>query len=368
VLRTRVFPVNPARPDPAVIGEAAELLRRGGLLAFPTETVYGLGADALNSAAVRAIFAAKGRPADNPLIVHVSRADEAFALAARVPELAARLAALFWPGPLTLVLEAKEAVPRETTAGLSTVAVRVPAHPVALALLQAAQRPVAAPSANLSGRPSPTRAEHVLSDLDGRIDGVVDGGETGVGVESTVLDVTVEPPVILRPGGISREELEAAIGRVEEAAAAHEQAPRSPGLKYRHYAPRAQALVVSGSPQEIARAVSRLAVAPGGFRRIACLVSRETAASLGEPMPEVFILGGRDEPHEAARRLYHGLRAVDRPGVELILMEAFGEQGIGRALIDRMRRAAGGKEIDAGSLGKDRPEVAAPGRDGETTP
>src|SRR5690606_31231680 len=179
-------------PDPGVIEEAAVVLRRGGLLAFPTETVYGLGAHALDPAAVRAVFAAKGRPADNPLIVHTRCPEEAFALARALPEAAVRLAEAFWPGPLTLVVEADPAVPRETTAGLPTVAVRVPAHPVALALLEAAGVPVAAPSANLSGRPSPTRAEHVLEDLEGRIDGVLDGGETGVGVESTVIDVTVK--------------------------------------------------------------------------------------------------------------------------------------------------------------------------------
>ncbi|MBO2521900.1 MAG: threonylcarbamoyl-AMP synthase [Firmicutes bacterium] len=366
MIRTRLLRVDPACPDPGVIEEAAMVLRRGGLLAFPTETVYGLGAHALDPAAVRAVFAAKGRPADNPLIVHTRCPEEAFALARALPEAAVRLAEAFWPGPLTLVVEADPAVPRETTAGLPTVAVRIPAHPVALALLEAAGVPVAAPSANLSGRPSPTRAEHVLEDLEGRIDGVLDGGETGVGVESTVIDVTVTPPVVLRPGGVSREELEAVIGPVREAVPAAGEAPRSPGLKYRHYAPRARAVVVRGSPGEIARAINQVLETGAGPSRAAFLLSDETAARLARRPERLFLLGGRERPEEAARRLYRGLREVDLPGVELIVMEAYPEAGIGRALMDRMRRAAGGREMDAGALAQRGFEAAGGG--GETAP
>lgn len=376
--RTRVLRVDPAHPDPGAIAAAAQVLRRGQLLAFPTETVYGLGADALDPRAVRAIFEAKGRPADNPLIVHVSRPHQAWELAQNPPALASDLAAAFWPGPLTLVMECAKGVPPETTAGLGTVAVRIPSHPVALALLEAAGIPVAAPSANLSGKPSPTRAEHVLQDLEGRIDAVLDGGETGVGVESTVLDLTADPPLILRPGGVSREELQRVIGRVGEAASEESQRPRSPGLKYRHYAPRARAVVVHGSPQDIAQALQRLLPAsqassppgvdslpalgrsPSDPGRVACLVSRETAAALPQPWPGLFVLGSREEPQEAARLLYRALREVDGPGVELIVMEAYDEAGIGRALMDRMRRAAGGREVDARNLG-----FAGPGESGE---
>lgn len=367
---TRVLRVDPRRPDPAAVGEAAAYLAAGGLVAFPTETVYGLGAHALDAEAVRAIFRAKGRPADNPLIVHVHRAELAFQLATEAPEAAQRLAEAFWPGPLTLVLGSSGKVPPVTTGGLDTVAVRVPDHPVALALLEAAGLPVAAPSANLSGRPSPTRAEHVLEDLDGKIDAVLDGGETGVGLESTVVDLTVTPPVILRPGGVSREALEAVIGHVSEArrTLAPGEAPRSPGLKYRHYAPRAKTLVIRGTPGEVAEAV--VAVADRLSGRAAFLLADETVEALarrleGVParippggsrpgIPEVFSmvfpLGSISAPDEAARRLYHGLRAMDRPGVGLILVQGYDEGGIGRALMDRMRRAASAREVDASAL------------------
>lgn len=370
MLRTKVLRVDPTHPDPAVIAQAARILREGGLVAFPTETVYGLGAHALDPRAVRGIFAAKGRPADNPLIVHVSRPEQAFALAENPPEVAERLAARFWPGPLTLVMAAAPCVPKETTGGLDTVALRVPDHPVALALLEAADLPVAAPSANLSGRPSPTRAEHVLSDLSGRIDAVLDGGPTGVGVESTVLDVTVDPPVILRPGGISRERLEEVIGPVAEAGDAPAERPRSPGLKYRHYAPRARAVVVRGSPQEIAQALDRLlsGFESSGLFPIGCLVSDETAAALSKAWPGLFLLGARNEPEEAARRLYEGLREVDQPGVALIVMEGYEESGIGRALMDRMRRASGGAVVGAGELARFALDACKAASDGEIRP
>lgn len=360
--QTRVLRVDPKSPDPAVVAEAARYLASGGLVAFPTETVYGLGAYALDAQAVGAIFRAKGRPADNPLIVHVHRAELGFQLARKVPETAYKLAEAFWPGPLTVVLASAGVVPPLTTGGLDTVAVRVPDHPVALALLEASGLPVAAPSANLSGRPSPTRAEHVLEDLAGRVDVILDGGETGVGVESTVLDLTVTPPLILRPGGVSREDLENVIGEVGELAAtaepggaiateadrAADQPPRSPGLKYRHYAPRAKTLVVHGSTDEVAQAVAHVAGRLPG--RAAFLLSDETVEALPGDIDLVFRLGSIRSPEEAARRLYHGLRGMDLPQVELILVQGYEEMGIGRALMDRMRRAASSKEVAAASL------------------
>lgn len=363
--QTRVLEVDPERPDPALVDEAARLLRAGGLVAFPTETVYGLGAHALNPQAVRGIFAAKERPADNPLIVHVSDEATGFALVNQPPPAAFALAQAFWPGPLTLVLESKGSVPPETTAGLSTVALRVPDHPVALALLAAAGIPVAAPSANRSGRPSPTRAEHVLADLEGRVDAILDGGETGIGVESTVIDLTAAPPLILRPGGVTREQIERVIGPVAEGDGGQSSgAPRSPGLKYRHYAPRARAIVVNGRPERVAEAVLRAAEQRPG--RVAFLLTDETIAALRRRVPHVFGLGSKSAPEEAARRLYHGLRAMDRSGIDAIVIEGYDEKGIGRALMDRMRRAAAEAVVDADTLLED--GLASPGfwENGET--
>lgn len=365
--QTEVLMVDPHRPDPGTVEKAARILRSGGLVAFPTETVYGLGAHALDPNAVRAVFAVKGRPADNPLIVHVSDAANGFALAKNPPAAAFALADAFWPGPLTLVLPSSGAVPKETTAGLDTVALRVPAHPVALALLAAAGVPVAAPSANRSGRPSPTRAEHVLADLDGRIDAVLDGGETGVGVESTVIDLTVSPPVILRPGGVSREAIEEVIGPVAERAEGPSgEPPRSPGLKYRHYAPRARAVVVSGAPERVTQAVLKLSQELRG--RAAFLLSDETIATLPQGISGLFPLGSKSAPEEAARRLYHGLREMDRPGVDVIFLEGYDEVGIGRALMDRMRRAAAAAEVDADALLTGEVTLAELAKSGEARP
>jgi len=352
VVATRVWRMDPHRPDSEALREAARLLASGGLVAFPTETVYGLGADALNPRAVERIFAAKGRPSDNPLIVHVATAEEAFALAREVPPAARRLAASFWPGPLTLVLPKAPAVPDEVTAGLDTFAVRVPDHPVARALLATFGGAVAAPSANTSGRPSPTSAKHVLQDLDGRIDGVIDAGETGFGVESTVVDVTQEPPVILRPGGVTSEAIAQVTGAVAGRGFSGEEAgtPRSPGQKYRHYAPDVPAFLLQGSAQEVARAAERLHSlhaaqgAAAGF-----LLSREAASLLGpDPGMLVVELGGKSRPEEAARRFYAGLRRLEQEGAAAVYVEAFDVGGMGVALRDRMLRAAGGRVIEAG--------------------
>ena len=233
------------KADEPGVRRGAEVIRAGGLVAFPTETVYGLGADALSDSAVARIFEAKERPRGNPLIVHLAGAAALESVAARVPPRARDAAARFWPGPLTLVLPRAGTVPLITTGGLETVAVRVPSHPVARALIEASGRPIAAPSANRSGRPSPTRAEHVREDLDGRIELILDGGPTPVGVESTVLDMTTEPPMLLRPGGVTLEQLRDCLGEVAVLAGDDEEAAgRSPGLRYRHYAPRAQVIVI----------------------------------------------------------------------------------------------------------------------------
>ncbi|HVM12954.1 MAG TPA: L-threonylcarbamoyladenylate synthase [Egibacteraceae bacterium] len=318
-----VLRVDRDRPDPEAIAAAADALRAGGLVAFPTETVYGLGADARREDAVRALFAAKGRPADNPLIVHVADADGLPAVAASVPPLAARLAERFWPGPLTLVVDAGPAVPAVTTGGLATVAVRVPHHPVALALLLAAGLPVAAPSANRSGRPSPTTAAHVLHDLgDARVDLVLDAGPAAIGIESTVVDARGDQPVILREGAITREALGGAASAPGSSA--------SPGTRHRHYAPSCPVEIVpAGEGVRRARALTRAG------RRVG-LVGAEDA---GDGVATLAVVDGAAA---LARTLYEALRAAEAAAVDVVVVEAVPEAGIGRAVMDRLRRAAAG--------------------------
>ena len=365
-LRTRVVKVDPEHPDPAVLEQAGRALAEGQLVAFPTETVYGLGADALDAAAVARVFEVKGRPPDNPVIVHVARAEQAMEVAR--PDPAGRwesLARRFWPGPLTLVLPRREQVPDVVTAGLDTVAVRVPRHAVALGLIRAAGRPVAAPSANRSGRPSPSRAEHVLADLDGRVEWVLDAGPTAVGLESTVLDLACEPPVVLRPGGVTVEELQELLGpvRLHPAVAGGEgpsaadapgdlellRPPRSPGLKYRHYAPEAPVLVLQGSPRAVAEAIRRRVEGSSPAGRVGLLVSEQTLGLLlagWGALPEgvaAFCSGDRSRPETVARRLFEGLRALDLQRPALILAEAVEARGIGLAVNNRLRKAAGGR-------------------------
>src|SRR5712691_9399033 len=315
--------------DEAGIRRAADVIRAHGLVAFPTETVYGLGANALSEPAVLRIFEAKDRPRGNPLIVHLA---EAAQVATAVTSRAADLAARFWPGPLTLVLPRAAAVPLVTTGGLDTVAVRVPDHAVARALIEAAGVPIAAPSANRSGRPSPTRAAHVRDDLDGRIEMILDGGPTPVGIESTVLDMTGESPLLLRPGGISLEALRQALGPVRLVAGEdHEAAGRSPGLRYRHYAPRAEVVLVDPGSGETAVQPWLEAGRPVALvtqRRIAL----ERAGLTVRLMPT--------DLEAYARDLFALLRELDSVGVEVIVVEAVPETGLGRTIMDRLRRAA----------------------------
>lgn len=346
-IETLLLKVDAARPEVHAISAAAAILRAGGVVAFPTETVYGLGADALNAAAVQKIFAAKGRPADNPLIVHLASVPELAAVAVSVPDAAYALAEAFWPGPLTLVLPRTAAVPDVVTAGLTTVAVRIPDHPVALALIRAAGRPLAAPSANRSGRPSPTNARHVLEDMAGRIAAVIDGGETGIGVESTVLDLTGPQPMILRPGGLTREELRTVLpdvavdpailpGSESEPAVA-----RSPGVKYKHYAPRADVVVVEGRPEAIPGQVRRLAAAAAAAgKKVGIIATAETAAAYGGAY--VLVSGSRASLLTVSHNLFSHLRRMDAAGVDLIIAEGVGEEGLGFAIMNRLRKAAGG--------------------------
>lgn len=340
--KTQILPA-----DAAGVAAAAALLRAGRLVAFPTETVYGLGGDALSEPAVAAIFAAKGRPAEDPLIVHLATAAELPRVARAVPPAAQALAEAFWPGPLTLVLPRGAAVPLAVTAGRETVAVRVPAHPVARALIVAAGTPVAAPSANRFGHTSPTTAAHVMADLAGRIDAVVDGGPTPIGLESTVLDLTGATPTLLRPGGVSLEELRALLGAV----AAGEGRPAgggmaSPGLLERHYAPRSPMVLAVGAPAAAlawlrARAAAELAAG----RRVGLLVPDEDAAALADLGADCEPLGPAGDPAGVARRLYGALRALDARRPDLILARDLGEAGIARAIGDRLRRAASGNVV-----------------------
>jgi len=350
-LPTRVMVVKSGEEDSPTVMEAGAVLRAGGLVAFPTETVYGLGASALDEQAVAGIFKAKGRPTDNPLIVHIDSFASLGQYFQRVPERARLLAAHFWPGPLTLVLRDDNRFPAVVSGGLGTVAVRVPAHPVALALLRAAGVPVAAPSANASGRPSPTTAAHVLDDLDGRIDLVLDGGPAGLGVESTVLDLTGEQPVILRPGGVTPRQLEALLGPVKldpaVNGAAGDEKPRSPGMKYTHYAPQAPVMLFDGNDsarmaKRILAEAERLAVRG---QRVGILACRDNESMYQGKGYAVVTTGWRDEPGTIAAALYESLRCFDRQSVDAILAEGVSTEGLGLAVMNRLLRAAGGNVV-----------------------
>ncbi len=323
------------------------MLAAGGLVAFPTETVYGLGADALNAAAVGRIFEAKGRPADNPIIVHIADEVGLPDLVTMVPPTAQALMARCWPGPLTLVLPSAPAVPAVTRGGLPTVAVRMPSHPVALALIRAAGRPVAAPSANRSGRPSPTTAQHVIADVGDAVDLVLDAGPTPLGVESTVLDVTGETPVLLRPGGMALEALESIVGTIivldpgaPAASGLARLVRRSPGTRYRHYAPRARVILIESPPvhvaADLAAAIRRLW--DEGLR-VGVMVTTEAARAM-PPDAVVRVMGSRADPATIAANLFAQLRELDDAGLHAIVVEGIAERGVGRAVMDRLRRAA----------------------------
>ncbi len=326
-----------------IFAQAKEVLKQGGLVAFPTETVYGLGADALNPDACTRIYEAKGRPTDNPLIVHAKDAATAKKLA-EFDEKSVTLADCFWPGPLTIVLKRKPCVPDAVTGGLDTVAVRVPAHLTAQGLLKESDMFIAAPSANLSGRPSPTEAEHVLADLSGRIDMVIADDSVNVGLESTILDMSSETPAILRPGAVTKEQIEAVLGEPVRAAkdlvpeSGDDFSPKAPGMKYRHYAPKAELFLICGNKDRATGLINTLAaeaVAMG--KKTFILAGSETAGKYKDG--EVIDLGGN--AFEASAQLFKALRRCDEEGAQVIISEGFEEKGMGRALMNRLIKAAG---------------------------
>lgn len=320
-------------------GRAAEILKAGGLLGIPTETVYGLGANGLDPEAVARIFAAKGRPQDNPLILHIPSADWLERYCLDIPNGAYALARRFWPGPLTMILKRRSVVPDVVTAGLDTVGMRCPAHPVCRAILTAAGVPVAAPSGNTSGRPSPTNMADMLEDMDGKIEGIVDGGPCSVGVESTIVDLTVTPPRLLRPGGVTLEELRDVLGEVAVDAAVTrlmgaDEHPRAPGMKYRHYAPKAPVTVVQGDPAESARYIRRHV---GDRDGVICF---DEFVPLFEGHP-TEAMGPAADQAEQARRVFDALRYFDGTGVEQIWAQGPDPSGIGLAVSNRLNKAAG---------------------------
>ena len=325
--------------------QAAAILRRGGLLGIPTETVYGLGANGLDGEAVARIFAAKGRPQDNPLILHIPSADWLERYCEDIPPAARALAARFWPGPLTMILRRRPVVPDAVTAGLDTVGMRCPAHPVCRAILAAADLPVAAPSGNTSGRPSPTTMADMLEDMDGKIDGIVDGGPCAVGVESTIIDLTETPPRLLRPGGVTLEELEDVLGEVAVDPAVTRlmgagERPRAPGMKYRHYAPKAPVTVVRGEPAEAARYIRRHIADGDG------VICFNEFVPLFEGHP-VEPIGPADDPAEHARRVFDALRYFDGTDAVRIWAQCPDPVGIGLAVSNRLNKAAGFHIVDA---------------------
>lgn len=352
MLNTVIAKLNTEEEE--ALKQAGEILKAGGLVAFPTETVYGLGGDALNPDSSRKIYAAKGRPSDNPLIVHISRMEDLDKITTEVSENALKLAKAFWPGPLTMILPKSDLVPRETTGGLDTVAVRMPSHEAARKMITYAGGYVAAPSANLSGKPSPTVAKYVIEDMQGRIDMILDGGEVGIGLESTIVDLTVNPPQILRPGYITGEMLQEVLGTVEEDvtlfSVSSGQAPRAPGMKYRHYAPKGELVIVQGDEKKVTAYINeQVQAAQKAGEKTGVIAVNQTA---GDYLADVVkSAGDRQDEETIARRLYTILREFDDENVTKIYSESFGNgeqncKGFGQAIMNRLLKAAGHQVVE----------------------
>ena len=344
-MNTKIIRIDREQALEPQLKEAAEIIKAGGLVAIPTETVYGLGANALDESASAKIYAAKGRPSDNPLIAHISCMDELDALISEIPEAGRKLAEKYWPGPLTMVFPKRDVVPYGTTGGLDTVAIRMPSDPIANCLIRLAGVPVAAPSANTSGRPSPTKADHVIEDMNGKIEMIIDGGEVGIGLESTIVDVSGEVPMLLRPGAITIEMLRELLGDVEIDPAimgplSADVKPKAPGMKYRHYAPQAEMTLVEGDMEMVVSYINRevkLALESGKSVGIIC--TEESRHLYDSGILEV--IGSRENEESVARNLFSVLRGFDDRKVDCIFSESFSKDRLGQAIMNRLCKAAG---------------------------
>ena len=316
-MKTKIFKINSKKIDSSELKVASEVIKNGGLVAFPTETVYGLGANGLDKEAVNKIFVAKGRPNDNPLILHIAEKKQIYDLVKEVPLNAEKLISKFWPGPLTIILEKKKIVPKEVTAGLNTVAIRMPKNKIALELIKESGVPIAAPSANSSGKPSPTKAEHVLDDLNGKIDAIIFGEDCKIGLESTVIDLTRNPPVILRPGKITKEQIEKVIENIGERENLEEEKPKCPGMKYKHYSPEAKVIIVKFQ-EDIKEVLKKY------------------------PNKKIKSLNYKNEI-EMAKKLFKDFRDSDKEGFEIILVKEIKDEKFGCAIMNRLKKAAGDK-------------------------
>ncbi|MBQ7765860.1 MAG: threonylcarbamoyl-AMP synthase [Lachnospiraceae bacterium] len=347
-MRTLVITQDENRIDEQEIARAGKIILNGGLVAFPTETVYGLGGDGLNPDSARKIYEAKGRPSDNPLIVHIYRMEDLEILVKEIPESARKLAEAFWPGPLTMILPKDDLVPDETTGGLDTVAVRMPSHKVALAFIKAAGGFVAAPSANLSGKPSPTLAKYVLEDMDGRIDMIIDGGDIAIGLESTIVDLTGDVPMILRPGYITLDMLKDVLGEVTMDPTLLDddckERPKAPGMRYRHYAPKGDMLIIEGEPDKVVKEINMLVEESRqkGYKT-GVIATAENADKYRADV--VKVVGNRNDDTAIAASLYRILREFDDEEADAIYSESFATDGFGHAIMNRLLKAAGHKYI-----------------------
>lgn len=345
-MKTKILKINPDNIDKELLNEAVKVIGDGGNVAFPTETVYGLGANGLNEDAIKKIYIAKGRPSDNPLILHISHKDQIIPLVKEISEIANILIGKFWPGPLTIILKRSKIVPDIVTAGLDTVAIRMPDHPIALELISKSNVPIAAPSANTSGKPSPTKANHVIQDMMGRIPLIIDGGNTGVGLESTVLDLSTNIPRILRPGGVTFEELKKVMSNVvqDESIISKDIKPKSPGQKYRHYAPKAEMLLFTGDIQDIINKINteiEKNILQG--KKVGIMATEETKDKYNKAI--VLVSGSRKKPETIAANLFSTIRELDKEEVDIILAEGIYTDDIGMAIMNRMIKAADGKII-----------------------
>lgn len=346
---TRIVKIDEEHIDDELIEQAGRIIKSGGLVAFPTETVYGLGGDALNPDSSKKIYAAKGRPSDNPLIVHVAEFDAIKKIVKEIPEKAKKLSDAFWPGPLTIIMDKSDAVPYETTGGLDTVAVRFPVDKVARAFIKASGGYIAAPSANISGRPSPTCAKYVIEDMNGRIDMIIDGADNNIGLESTIIDLTGEVPMLLRPGYITIDELRNVLGEVDIDKTIMDgnckDRPKAPGMRYRHYAPKGDLTIVSGSDTKVVEYINlEVAKAKANGKKVGIIATQDNIEAY--TCDSIKCIGDKKDEKTIAHRLYTILREFDDEDVEVMYSECFDASGVGQAIMNRLLKAAGHKLID----------------------